>query len=1027
MGAFSTPVVCPVIIGRAPERDALFRLIDRARRGQGRVALVSGEAGVGKSRLLVEAKAYADSQNFLLLQGNCFQLDSTYPYAPLLDLLRSPVAQPLLTTGSRPLIQELTPLLPELVQSPLISPSIPLSDPEQEKRRLFAALTYFFHELTEQRPVLLVFEDLHWCDDISLEFLQSLARLCADHALLLLMTYRSDEVGPGLQRCLAQLDRTRLSQELRLSPLSRIEVADMLAAIFAGNSDDAGEQDNLLDLIYPLTEGNPFFVEEVLSSLASRGVVQTNGEAWRVRLFANRKSETVPVPRSIQDAVQQRIQQLSAEATRVVTFASVAGRRFDFAVLQEVMRCDEQRLLLLLKELVASQLVIEISADQYAFRHALTQQAVYTGLLARERRLLHRLLAQAIEQLYGVAPALDAHLEDLAYHYFEAEVWENAFIYEQRAAEKAMALYAPQVAIEHVTRALIALSHLPGTTSSSLYHLRGRAYETLGEFEHALSDYERGLEESRIAKDLLMEWKNMMAIGFLWTGRDYERAGEWFRRAGDLAESLDDPVLRASSLNRLGNWLTNVGRIQEGLEAHLEALRLFESQQNARIDQSVQGIQNAQGMAETLDLLGVAYGFYGDTVRIVEYLERACAMFRDLGDQQRLASSLASRALDSVPEKIITTYSALRPPDEVVRDVEEALRLTRETNSQTGQAFVEFVTSLVYLSFGEFGLSYSHARESLRIATAIEHREWLAAAHVALGQLYVLMMQPDLAIAALNAGLAEARSLGSDFWTKYLTLYLALAHILKHEYAQAEAILDAVMHVDQQPANVAERQLLWVWGELALAQGRYVEALRMAEQLIVSAPGDSRGQPIPHLLLMKGEALLGLKRVEEAVTTLEEAKRGAELRHAPSIQWRVHRSQGHAYLALKREEQARQAFGAAREIIGQLAQTIEQTALREQFLHAALQTLRSEKSLSPRPMTLEKYEKQEKQERYDGLTGREVEVLRAVAQGLTDAQVAERLVISPRTVHSHLNSIYSKLGITSRSAATRYALEHDLT
>jgi predicted ATPase len=146
VASFSTPVLCQVFIGRASERDALYRLIDRTQGGQGQVALVCGEAGIGKSRLLAEAIARAAAQDFLLLQGNCFQMDSSYPYAPLLDLLRAFAARSPRATGEGSIVQEFARLLPELAQS---QPA-PLPDPEQEKRRLFAALTRFFRELTGQ-------------------------------------------------------------------------------------------------------------------------------------------------------------------------------------------------------------------------------------------------------------------------------------------------------------------------------------------------------------------------------------------------------------------------------------------------------------------------------------------------------------------------------------------------------------------------------------------------------------------------------------------------------------------------------------------------------------------------------------------------------------------------------------------------------------------------------------------------------------------------------------------------------------
>jgi DNA-binding CsgD family transcriptional regulator len=964
---------------------------------------VSGEAGIGKSRLVAEAKAYAAAQDFLLLQGSCFQLDSSYPYAPLLDLLSSSYTPGPPGAGTDQIVVEFARLLPEwalLLSDPLPAP---LPDPEQEKRRLFAALTRFFKERTTRQPVLLVIEDLHWCDDISLEFLQSLARLCTTQPLLILMTYRSDEVHAGLQRCLAQLERARLSQELQLVPLSRSDVDAMLAAMFMLRED---EQADLLGLIYPLTEGNPFFVEEVLTSLVSHGELSPGDGTWRRKPHPDNQRELVPVPRSVQEAVQQRTQQLSAEARQIVTFAAVAGRRFDFSVLQQLVRCDEERLLLLIKELVMARLVMEVTADQFAFRHALTQQAVYSGLLARERRSLHRALAETIEQLYAPTNVLDAHLEDLAYHYYEAGVWEKALEYAQRVGEKALALYAPHAAADHLTHALLALYHLPGAQPSPVYRLRGRAYETLGDFERARGDYERALETARSAHDRLMEWQSMEAIGFLWTGHDYEQAGKWFRQALALAGELADPVLHAQSLNSLGNWLQNTGRIQEGLEAHQEALRLFE----ARADR--------QGMVRTLEMLGMAHFFMGDPASgVKDFFGRVIDLYRDMGDRQSLFPILAARAVDTAPETIETTYSSLRTRDECVQDVAEARRLAQQTNSPTGMPFVELASSLTLASSGEFGPALAHARESLRIATSIEHQEWIAAANGALGQLYLLLLEPDRAISYLETALAGAQALGSGIWTKQLTPYLSLAYLLRREFGHAEAALTTVISRDRQPGNFFERQAARVWGELALAQGDAARALAIAEDLIASAPGKEHGQPIPHLLALKGEALLALKRQEEAIVALEDARRGAEQRQAPSILWRIHRLRGQVYHRLKQEEQAQREFAAAREIIKRLAATIDEVVLREHFLQAALASLPQAKPISQEALTSSKY---------GGLSAREREVAALVAQGRTNREIADALVVSERTAEAHVSNILGKLGFTTRAQIAAWAVEKGL-
>jgi tetratricopeptide (TPR) repeat protein len=998
--------MCPDFIGRAPERDALYRLIDRTRSGQGRVALVSGEAGIGKSRLVAEAKADAAAQDFLLLQGSCFQMDSSYPYAPLLELLRASAAPTPDTPDPDPIILEFARLLPELALSLPGPLPAPLSDPEQEKRRLFAALTRFFKERVSQRPVLLVIEDLHWCDDISLEFFQSLARFCTAQPLLFLMTYRSDEVQPSLQRFLAQLDRARLSQEVRLVPLSRSEVDAMLGAMFA--LPDI-EQAKLLDLIYPLSEGNPFFVEEILTSLVSRGELFSDDGIWQLKPHPDNRSEHMLVPRSVKDAVQQRTEQLSTEGRQVVTFAAVAGRRFDFAVLQQVMHCDEDRLLLLIKELLAIQFVVEVSAEQFAFRHALTQQAVYAGLLARERRSLHRTLAEAIEELSVTTLLIDAHLADLAYHYYEAGVWAKALEYEQRAGERALALYAPRAAIEHVTHALDAACELDITPPGKVYHARGQAYETLGEFDRARSDYERALDAAHTASDGSMEWQSMMALGFLWAERDYAQAGEWFRRASDLAERLADPTLQARSLNRLGNWLGNTGRNEEGLQAHQEALRIFEEQ------------QNTQGMAETLDLLGTTYGMRGDRVKAVEQLGQAIALFRTLGDTQSLISSLAMRAVQSMPGSNETTYCPLRTPNECVQDASESLRLARQIDSLAGQAFAENSLAHILLSFGEFGPALSHAQEARRIATEIEHQQWMVSTYFCLGHIYLLLLAPAPAMTALEVGLSLAQELGSTFWIATLAAHQGRAYILKHDLPAARATLQAIMPCEQHPRTMAERQIALAWGELVLAQGEPGIALQIAEQLLTSAPGKVPGQstqPIPHLLKLKGEALMALSHLDEAVEALEDARLGAQERNARPVLWIIHRSLGQAYQLLQRKDQARQERAVARQLIEELAIAIDDAPLREQFLRAALDSFPKEKP----PL-----QREAARHAFGGLTAREREVAALIAQGKTSREIADLLVVSERTAEVHVSNILGKLGFTSRAQIAVWIVERGLT
>jgi predicted ATPase/DNA-binding CsgD family transcriptional regulator len=992
---FNQSIICPVLIGRRGEVASLHALIDQARLGQGQVVLLSGEAGIGKSRLAAEVKTGAQAHGFLALQGSCFPTDRSAPYAPLLDLFGSSQAKELLSlfiANREPLARELALLHPGLAPLPSGEKEAQTLEPEQEKHRLLIALTQFFTALATEQPVLLIVEDVHWSDETSLELLHALARRCAQHPLLLVLTYRNDEIHPGLSKWLAQLDRERLAHEYVLAPLSRTEVDAMLHAIFALDRPAPAET---LEAIYELTEGNPFFVEEILKSLVTTGVKVSALELWEGQPW-----DELPIPRSVQSAVQQRLDQVSEAARQAAILAAVAGRRFDFALLQSITHHDEPEFLRLMKELIAAQLVAEESEEQFVFRHALTREAIYRPLLLRERKALHRTIAETMEQLF--ASTLDQHLTDLAYHFYEAGAWEKALSYAQRAGERALALYAPRVAVEQFTRALKATHHVADAPLARLYRLRGQAYETLGEFEHSRSDYERAIQAAQEVHDNQLQWQVIMDLGFLWAGRDYERAGSFYREAARLAQQLEAPALHAHSLNRLGNWLVNTGRAAEGLEAHQKALEVF------------QELQDRTGMAETYDLLGVALNWTGNILAGTQHLERAIVLFRQLDDKKSLISTLSTASITACPVTQDTLFMVIRDPEECEHYAIEAAQLARQIDWPAGEAFAELNRGILLASLGQFGRGLAHASKALQLALEIEHQQWTVGGYYALGQIYVLMLAPDLALSHLEAGLPLAEKLGSAYWLDSLRAYQALAYLQTGQPKQAEATLQAALPREQEPRTLSERRLVWVWGELALAQGEPHLALQTAERLIASAPGKPRTQPIPRLLKLKSKALIDLKRLREAEEALEEAKRGAlERREAPLL-WQIHSSLGRVYRLQKRAQEVSSAVAAAREGIESLAGTIDDAQSRGQFRQRALASLPQAKPASPRRAAAEMY---------GGLTAREREVAALVAQGKSNREIADQLVVSERTVETHVANILFKLSFASRTQVAAWVVE----
>ncbi len=996
--AFNTSVICPILIGRTAELAAFHLLIDQGKSGRGQVALLSGEAGIGKSRLVAEAKVAAAAQGFLLLQGNCFQPDISSPYASLLDLLRSSAANQLAATTATelaPFARELHQLLPDVVplppdQAPLVS-----SDPEQEKRRLFAALAHFFTGRAATQPVLLIIEDMHWSDDTSLQFLHYLARRCSAHPLLILLTYRSDEVRPSLRHFLAQLDRERLAQEISLARLTRDEVEAMLRAIFALPRPLRLE---LPDSLYALTEGNPFFIEEILTSLVAAGELSYANGRWERKPF-----NELRIPRSVQDAVQQRADQLSQDARRVLILAAVAGRRFDFALLQALTKHDEDQLLTLMKELMAAQLVVEESEEQFAFRHALTRQAMYADLLVRERKTLHRTVAETMERVYS--STLDAHLADLAAHFYEAGAWEKALAYGQRAGEQAQALYAPQAATLHFTRALDAARHVSLTPAASLYRARGLAYETLGEFERARADQETALKYAHEASDRHAEWQALLDLGFLWAGRAYAQTGDYYQQALALARALDDPATLAHSLNRLGNWHLNAEQPHEALRCHEEALATF------------QGLHDRSGKASTLDLLGMASYLSGDLPQSAAYYEQAIALLRELDERERLPNSLATLMLCGGNYQTETLVPAAAGFAESLKLGELALKIAGEIGQRSDEANTLILMGMCLGPRGEYARALEVAQRGLAIAEEIEHRQWMTAGHRALGALYLDLLAFSEAQQHLEQALALAQEIGSRFWTRIVSEFLALVSLAQHDVTRAESLLNAALGPDD-PAQTIGQRLVWAArGDLALARGNPGLALDITDRLIASAANLSGERVIPRLWKLRGEALVALHREAEAETVLRAAQAAAHAQGLRPWLWRIYLDLGKLYAAQRRSEEAEHAFLTTQEIVEELAANVPDGALREIFFSRVTAQLPRSRPLSPRRIT---------KSAFGGLTEREREVAALIAQGKANREIAEILVVNYRTIEKHIENILSKLGFASRAQIAVWAAEKGL-
>ena len=984
------------MVGRADQLVALGQRLQLARAGQGQVVLISGEAGVGKTRLVEEIKAQATRLGFSILQGNCFELDRSLPYGPVVDLLRAFLSQQSDESIAQALgsqASELAVILPELASLP---GSAALPSTISNRYRLFHALEKIIFGLAAQAPLLVVVEDIHWSDDASLDFWLHLAQRLRTWPLVLLVTYRSEDEATSLTHFLVGLSRARLADELVLAPLTLEETDAMQRAIFHLERPVSPE---FLRTIFQLTEGNPFFIEEVLKSLLMAGDIFLRDGVW------DRKPlQQLRIPRSIRLAVQERTARLEDECRQVMLLAAVAGRHFGFGLLKALTGLAEAQLLAHLKQLMAAQIIVEKTAEQYVFRHALTREAVYGTLTQRERQQYHRAIAEILEARLPDPPNLDTAV--LTHHYYLAGEWEKVLTFAQRAGDHAQAIFAPREATELYTRALEAAERLVRPPSPELRRARGQAYETLGEIESARADYDQALLQAQQKGKPRVEWQCLLDLGFVWVAQDYARAGIYFHRALDLARAMDDPALVAHSLNRLGNWHANIGQPDEARQYHLDALARFES------------LGDQQGRSETLDLLGLTATMTGDYSNGFAYYQQAVGLFDAMDDRRGLASSLSVMAecgsnylLDAVSVAPITLAEA-------ESHGRKALDISRQIGWRSGQAFALVVLSLNAGSQGQLALALEQSEQALDIASEIEHHQWTTYAHIAGGLARASLLDMTAGRRHFERALALAKDINSRFWTGIGAALLASVMIRLNELEPAAALLNANDNAELVQHSLPARLIAAARLELAIASGTAAAAEPEARRLLSAvAPPEQKShqtwQSAPRLLLIYGEILLAQKRFPEARAKLQLALSAAQAQGARPLEWRVHAALGRCWRAQRRFEAAEAAFSSARALIDALSEEISDGELRQTFQKAARAQLPG-----PRPGARRRAAKRE----FGGLTEREREIATRVGQGRSNREIAAALVLSERTVEKHVSNILGKLNLVTRGQIIAWAL-----
>jgi tetratricopeptide (TPR) repeat protein len=489
----------PHFVGRERELAALTAGLDGALAGRGALFLVSGEPGIGKSRLTDELAARAGAREARVLSGRCWEAGGAPAYWPWVQSLRSYVRgldEEALRSQLGRSAAHLAQLVPEagdFSPEPARTAGV---DPETARFRLFEAVADFLRKGGEARPLVLVLDDLHAADTPSLLLLQFLAAELADARLLVVGAYR--DVDPTLHdplsSALGALARLPVTRMLALSGLDRPEVATFIEESAGVEPDEA-----LVGAIYEETEGNPLFLEEVVRLLVSEGKLADVALAPFTQL---------EIPHGIRAVIDHRVGRLSEECRSALTLAAILGREFSLETLGVVSGSSPQELLELLDDAIAERVVIPAASGRLRFSHALIRDVLYEELPQARRIRLHRELGEALERVYRET---EPHLTELAHHFVAAAPAgdvEKAIDYARRAGERAVRLLAYEEAGRLFQLALEALELRPtrhARTECELLLGLGDARARAGEFDEAKITFLRVAEIAKASEipDLL--------------------------------------------------------------------------------------------------------------------------------------------------------------------------------------------------------------------------------------------------------------------------------------------------------------------------------------------------------------------------------------------------------------------------------------------------------------------------------------------------------------------------------------------
>ena len=874
-------------VGRATQLGQLLGLIANLAAGRGHVALIEGEPGIGKSRLIGEVVRHTESLGLVALMTSCYEIEQGMPYQPVVELVSQAIghcgtdALKRLPPASLAEIASLVPTVANWVPG-LPSPSAQI--PEARQARLFRAIEQLLDTLAERGPFVIVADDVHWVDDASLQFLHTMARHAALRRILLILAFRGEEVKANV-RVATLIESLRREAHTRHHALARLTEADTQLLVAAtGPSAQAAELGRSL---YLDTDGHPFFLVSMMQSIAERGLLESADAA---RSLTPRN-----LPEAVRHSVRERLSRVPREARAVLDVAAVIGRRFEFDTLLTAAKLSESALLDIFDLLVQRGLLHEDEhGGIYDFSHDKIREAVYADIGATRRKLLHRTVAEAIE------PQAREHIHEVAAllgeHFARAQVWSKALDYLMKAVAHSQRLFATRESLRLLDRAIDILDQHPGATPAEehlrIREQRGATRAQAGQIEGAVADFEQVLALARSAGDALHERDLLIQLGMTYRrGDSYALATRCLTEALTASRAMQDDRHAADTLYHLGTVAWSNGRNDEAIGHHQEAVEICERLSLA----DLVAVQAYHGRGE-------AYFADAQPTPAIEGFARSIALAQSIGDKSYESENLMMIGWANLGSMGLGDYP------NGIKHLDAGLAIAQSADLAWHMGPLRIARDHIRQCLGQYGQAWQGLNETLKQLETLHLVRYQIMACNMLGHLLLDLSLNAKACAMFERGLDKARSANITYWVPLLQANRATARMrqgaLDVEAELTQALQESLIHRE----GWFLPRCYEAAAEFHLRGGDAKKCQLFADQLLTLAERGGLREAVARARHLRGQAFCAAGQRDLALTDLRAALETSDQLGTIRLSWDIHQTLGKS---VKRPEEARPHQAAA--------------------------------------------------------------------------------------------------------------------